>query len=74
VMTPAPLLVRDHLFIGGEMVKPESTDVIEVISPVTEQRIGTALFAHASRRSLSSSPRRWAHRSASRIASKHRFP
>jgi aldehyde dehydrogenase (NAD+) len=42
VMTPAPLLVRDHLFIGGEMVKPESTDVIEVISPVTEQRIGTA--------------------------------
>lgn len=41
-MTPAPLLVRDRLFIGGQMVKPESTDVIEVISPVTEQRIGTA--------------------------------
>jgi betaine-aldehyde dehydrogenase len=36
------LLVRDHLFIGGEMVKPESDAVIEVVSPVTEERIGTA--------------------------------
>lgn len=36
------VLVRDHLFIGGEMVKPESDAVIEVVSPVTEERIGTA--------------------------------
>src|SRR5919202_7023204 len=41
-MTSAPLLVRDRLFIDGEMVKPESTDVIEVVSPVTEQPVGTA--------------------------------
>jgi hypothetical protein len=38
----APTSVRDHLFIGGDMVKPESGDVIEVISPVTEELIGTA--------------------------------
>src|ERR687883_559971 len=31
-----------RLFIGGEMVKPEAEDVIEVISPATEERIGTA--------------------------------
>ena len=36
------LLVRDHLFIGGEMVKPESDAVIEVVSPVTEEPIGRA--------------------------------
>src|ERR671926_501982 len=41
-MATGPLLARDRLFIGGEMVKPESTDVIEVISPATEEQIGTA--------------------------------
>src|SRR5919198_1665362 len=35
-------LVRDRLFIGGEMVKPEADEVIEVISPATEEGIGTA--------------------------------
>ncbi|WP_264934968.1 aldehyde dehydrogenase, partial [Streptomyces sp. A012304] len=30
------------MFIGGDMVSPASEDVIEVISPVTEERIGTA--------------------------------
>jgi delta 1-pyrroline-5-carboxylate dehydrogenase len=34
--------VQDRLFIGGDMVTPVSEDVIEVISPVTEERIGTA--------------------------------
>jgi betaine-aldehyde dehydrogenase len=34
--------VRDRLFIGGDMVTPASEDVIEVISPVTEERVGTA--------------------------------
>src|SRR5918912_1586095 len=34
--------VPTRLFIGGEMVKPEAEDVIEVISPATEERIGTA--------------------------------
>ena len=38
----APTLVQDRLFIGGDMVKPESGDMIEVVSPVTEERIGTA--------------------------------
>ena len=42
MMTSAPLLVRDRLFIDGEMVRPESTDVIEVVSPVTERPVGTA--------------------------------
>jgi betaine-aldehyde dehydrogenase len=37
-----PTLVRDRLFIGGDMVKPESEVVIEVISPATEERIGAA--------------------------------
>ena len=37
-----PTLVQDRLFIGGEMVKPEAEDVIEVISPATEERIGAA--------------------------------
>jgi aldehyde dehydrogenase (NAD+) len=36
-----PILVRDHLFIGGQMVKSDSPEVIEVISPLTEERIGT---------------------------------
>src|SRR5919106_1014308 len=31
-----------RLFICGEMVKPEAEDVIEVMSPATEERIGTA--------------------------------
>ena len=38
----AATVVRDRLFIGGEMVEPESEEVIEVISPATEERIGTA--------------------------------
>jgi betaine-aldehyde dehydrogenase len=38
----ARTLVRDRLFIGGEMVKPESEDAIEVISPATEALIGIA--------------------------------
>jgi betaine-aldehyde dehydrogenase len=33
--------VRDQLFIGGEWVKPEGKGVIEVISPHTEEVIGT---------------------------------
>jgi aldehyde dehydrogenase (NAD+) len=41
-VTEAPTLGRDRLFIGGEMVTPESDDVIEVTSPVTEERIATA--------------------------------
>jgi aldehyde dehydrogenase (NAD+) len=36
------ILSRDHLFIGGDMVEPESEDVIEVISPATEERIASA--------------------------------
>lgn len=35
-------MVQDRLFIGGDMVAPASEEVIEVISPVTEERIGTA--------------------------------
>ena len=42
VAVQAPTLDRDRLFIDGEMVKPESGDVIEVVSPVTEEQIGTA--------------------------------
>ncbi len=42
VAVPPPSLARNRLFIGGDMVKPESGDVLEVISPVTEGRIGTA--------------------------------
>ncbi len=38
----APILSQDRLFIGGELVEPESEAVIEVISPVTEGRIATA--------------------------------
>jgi aldehyde dehydrogenase (NAD+) len=37
----ATSLVRDCLFIGGEMVKSESTELIEVVSPVTEEPIGS---------------------------------
>jgi betaine-aldehyde dehydrogenase len=33
--------VRDTLFIGGELVKPQSKDTIDVISPHSEQVIGT---------------------------------
>jgi aldehyde dehydrogenase (NAD+) len=32
---------KDHLFIGGDWVDPDSSDVIEVISPSTEQVMGT---------------------------------
>jgi aldehyde dehydrogenase (NAD+) len=38
----APILSQDRLFIDGELVTPESEDVIEVISPVTERRVATA--------------------------------
>jgi len=32
---------KDHLFIGGDWVDPDSSDVIEVISPSTEQVMGS---------------------------------
>jgi betaine-aldehyde dehydrogenase len=32
---------KEHLFIGGDWVDPDSSDVIEVISPSTEQVMGT---------------------------------
>ena len=32
--------VHDKLFIGGEWVAPAGTDVIEVISPHTEEVVG----------------------------------
>ena len=38
----APILSQDRLFIGGELVEPESEAVIEIVSPVTERRIATA--------------------------------
>jgi betaine-aldehyde dehydrogenase len=34
--------VRDRLFIGGNMVTPEAEEGIDVISPATEERIGSA--------------------------------
>lgn len=34
------MLVHDRLFIGGDWVAPASTDVIEVVSPSTEEVIG----------------------------------
>ncbi|WP_128436686.1 aldehyde dehydrogenase [Streptomyces cyaneus] len=34
--------VRDRLFIGGDMVEPEGDDLLEVISPATEEPIGSA--------------------------------
>lgn len=37
----APDLVRERLFIGGDMVEPESDDLLEVISPATEEKIGS---------------------------------
>jgi betaine-aldehyde dehydrogenase len=33
---------REHLYIGGEWVAPSGTGTIDVISPYTEQVIGTA--------------------------------
>ncbi|MFF3343574.1 aldehyde dehydrogenase [Streptomyces flavidovirens] len=42
VTIQAPALVRDRLFIGGDMVESEADDVIEVISPATEKKIGSA--------------------------------
>lgn len=33
--------VQDRLFIGGDMIAPASEDVIDVISPFSEERIGT---------------------------------
>jgi aldehyde dehydrogenase (NAD+) len=33
-------MTRQHLFIGGEWVDPTGTDVIEIVSPHTEQVIG----------------------------------
>lgn len=38
----ASALIQDRLFIGGDMVEPESDDLLEVISPATEERIGSA--------------------------------
>ena len=31
---------RNNFFIGGEWVKPNSKNVIEIISPSTEEKIG----------------------------------
>jgi betaine-aldehyde dehydrogenase len=42
VTIQAPALVRDRLFIGGDMVESEADDLIEVISPATEEKIGSA--------------------------------
>ncbi|MGW0315106.1 aldehyde dehydrogenase [Streptomyces flavidovirens] len=42
VTIQAPALVRDRLFIGGDMVESEADDLIEVISPATEKKIGSA--------------------------------
>jgi aldehyde dehydrogenase (NAD+) len=38
----APNFLRDRVFIGGDLVKSESEAVIEVVSPVSEECIGTA--------------------------------
>ena len=38
-------MVRTDLFIGGGWVAPESTEVIEVVSPATEEVIGRAPHA-----------------------------
>jgi aldehyde dehydrogenase (NAD+) len=38
----------DHLYIGGQWVAPSSSDVIEVVSPSTEQVIGTVPSADRS--------------------------
>jgi aldehyde dehydrogenase (NAD+) len=38
----APTLVRDRLFIGGDFVKSDADDLIAVVSPATEKRIGSA--------------------------------
>src|SRR5919201_815927 len=40
--TQSPILSQDRLFVGGQLVAPESEDVIEVVSPVTEEPIATA--------------------------------
>jgi betaine-aldehyde dehydrogenase len=40
--TQSATLSQDRLFIGGDLVDPESEDVIDVISPATEEPIGTA--------------------------------
>ncbi|HEX2095966.1 MAG TPA: aldehyde dehydrogenase family protein [Solirubrobacterales bacterium] len=39
--TAAELQVRDRIFVGGEWVEPEADDRIEVISPTTEEPIGS---------------------------------
>ncbi|HVW31521.1 MAG TPA: aldehyde dehydrogenase [Acidimicrobiia bacterium] len=33
------MIVKDRLFIGGDWVEPEGTEVIQVISPVTEEPV-----------------------------------
>jgi aldehyde dehydrogenase (NAD+) len=38
--TQTTATTREHLFIGGEWVDPTGTDVIEIVSPHTEQVIG----------------------------------
>jgi betaine-aldehyde dehydrogenase len=32
---------HDHLYIGGQWIAPSSTDVIEIVSPSTEEMVGT---------------------------------
>ncbi|ARP70005.1 aldehyde dehydrogenase [Streptomyces pluripotens] len=41
------LVEHEHLFIGGELIEPRGKDVIEVVSPHTEEVIGRV--PHASR-------------------------
>ncbi|MYW69859.1 aldehyde dehydrogenase family protein [Streptomyces sp. SID8379] len=38
--SPAQLVSHRDLFIGGQWTEPSGTDVIEVVSPVTEQVVG----------------------------------
>ena len=42
----SPMQVHEKLFIGGEWVDPAGTDVIEVISPHTEEVVGRGARGH----------------------------
>src|SRR6187402_2067393 len=39
--TAADVQARERIFIGGEWVEPHGADVLEVVSPSTEETIGT---------------------------------
>jgi aldehyde dehydrogenase (NAD+) len=36
---------NDRLFVGGEWIKPESTHFIDLISPLTEEKMGSVTAA-----------------------------